>query len=416
MLRTFYYCSKTNIIKSLERKTGRGKVLIKPVPIPPPAEPETSQNELKNIENEPVEQAEQNEQNLETPEKQTENNNELKQVSVSIISNNNKGYNIETIGNVYSPELKFDSELTKLQKELREKDKEFHKELDRLREYAFNVNNLRDQTERELRTLRDHIHKKAESEYFENYITPSTIIPNSYRKQSFRQPSANYGESPRNYQPLPLGLRSERKKDYERDGMKRYGKMFLTNYNKSAIIDLKQTEYDQSYSPEFTMKTMLGSEEALSGESHMIPWQTNNSVAEHPIEDLSRLNPISRVSNPNKSIMQTTKTIQNEVKRPKSQYEKLDDIMKEFLSDTNIMVEDDLQRGEDIELESEGKKIDLPINNENNNDIFKDVINGVIKEVEIKIEEIENQNIIPVIPSEEILNNEEDLKNDGDNE
>lgn len=167
-----------------------------------------------------------------------------------------------------------DTQMKKLKSEMEEKEKIFNDELLKLKQVASANKNGGEEVERKLTQLKDHIIQNKGNSITTSYFKPELKI-------------GLY--SPKN----TIGKASQRDTT-----MGRYGKLYFTEYNKP----LKHNAFDNF------------KEQALLGESQMIPWRSDEFLHILP-----------------KNTFSLTSKIYPQDRKLK--FNKLDDIMKEFLSE-----------------------------------------------------------------------------------
>eukprot|EP01022_Parablepharisma_sp_SALTPOND_P005088 TRINITY_DN121647_c1_g1_i1.p1 TRINITY_DN121647_c1_g1~~TRINITY_DN121647_c1_g1_i1.p1 ORF type:complete len:510 (-),score=50.90 TRINITY_DN121647_c1_g1_i1:129-1658(-) len=192
---------------------------------------------------------------------------------------------------------KLEIQLKQIRNEMMEKEKEFHSELEKLKLVANESNNAREAADKQLTQLKDHIVKRPE---FSQSLMPSFMVKESARY---------YG--------------TKHEKNY---GVGKYSKLYFTDYNKALSASSRVFNKDE-FLAKGRYRNKFASENFLPGESQMVPWK--------PFEE----SPHSRVkSRTMQDFGQGTGGKSASIAfgkgrgQIKSTYDKLDDLMKEFLS------------------------------------------------------------------------------------
>ena len=278
-------------IKPVERKTGRARVQVN-------YEPRSKANKVEPIKHSPP------------PNKVKNSPAQIKWENTSVMKIEDENHNVEAIG-MKSENMvveygynivDYNNELDRLQKELYEKNQEFNRLLDNLKDHSTKITNTRDQAERDLSDIKRLISSKAAP--FEQLITR--------------------GE----------GEMGERKL-----GMSRYSPLYLNNYNNilnrnfiNESRDYSRTSSRTNSRESSSLGLLRSGNEVLHGESHMIMW--------HPRKDITSYKKIRPIEGPKSSNRQYKSYILKEKKVEenvqKTKYEKLDDIIKELLEDINL--------------------------------------------------------------------------------
>jgi len=195
---------------------------------------------------------------------------------------------------------KLDLQLKALQNEMIVKEKEFNQELEKLKNISSDQNNARDNADKQLTYLKDHIVRR------ENFST--AMVPTL----GFKQQEAK----------LHL-VKSEKN-----SGVGKYSKLYFTDYNKALTFSSRDINNKEDLLNKGRYKNKFGPEHFLPGESQMLPWKPFEESPKMRIKARTMQDFVFSASTAGKTINTAPKgrTVM------KSTYEKLDDLMKEFLS------------------------------------------------------------------------------------
>ncbi len=211
---------------------------------------------------------------------------------------------------------KLDLQLRKLQTEMQAKEKEFHTELEKLKLISNEGYNAQEAADKQLAELKDHIIKRqSDSAMAFGYQNVTRLAPTLGFKPEVRYHWSKSSE-----------------KAY---GMGKYSRLYFTDYNKTLAVSSRSpaNTKDDLLGKKWHPKPKLAGDGFLAGESQMVPW--------HPVED----SPQGRIKARTMQdfVPKTSKDsmASSVVNKPllakgrgntKSTCEKLDDLMKEFLS------------------------------------------------------------------------------------
>ncbi len=194
-----------------------------------------------------------------------------------------------------APEL--DLQLKQLHTEMMEKEREFHGELEKLRQVAFDTSNARDATSRQLSQLQATI------------VTRTHEIASTYRTDPLlRYSLAAVPRAAENKYTASTGMH-----------MGRYSRFYFTDYNKAMgfqagakLASRDELATRKRYQPRF------GPESFLPGESRMLPWRNRGEAKSKPES--------KRVAEAGDAGAGRSQNLKKTV------CERLDELMNEFLS------------------------------------------------------------------------------------
>ncbi len=286
------------LFKTPERKVGRAKARVQEEPDPAPPAP----NEDAAV----AAAAEPSDESLPASQPTAESKPKHKEDSSNL------------------PDAGFDFQLKQLQRELLVRDQDFQNELTRLRQYARATSTVRDQTEHELVMLRERIGKKRD---------PFFAVQPSFVRQQNQNDELDAEDS------YELRHRKKyRSPQREERGLSRFGKMHFTDYK--PIMGRQKLRREE---PAEEQNWKHDPEEALMGDSHMIPWLPTQRTFQERSEMVPTVSARVSVKKPPTDndayepyrIVPQTKLSAAEVPSH-SRYQKLDDLLKEFLDDSKL--------------------------------------------------------------------------------
>lgn len=239
-----------------------------------------------------------------------------------------------------------DMQLKQLQNEMLDREKAFSSELERLKQVASSSKSNREEAERKLTMLKDHIMHKPENSETYSYKSDAKFGIHPFRTT------------------FEKTLNTEK-----RESIGRFSKLYFTDYNKSMLSSTKGLANEENFSSTSAKKKYhpkFNSEDILFGDSQMIPWrprQGNMPILGSSIKAAQDI--IMKQAHDKESYSKNISKIKVNTKEPQPKYDLLDELMKEFLAiekpekgsgkKEDIDKEIDKDADKDIELDSSQK-------------------------------------------------------------
>jgi hypothetical protein len=202
-----------------------------------------------------------------------------------------------------------DLQLKQLQSEMAVKENEFNSELDKLKKVAYDSKNARDEADLRLARLKEHIMQKPDYGLTHVFGSPPAFGLGAQHSSIHRVEKHRSVEKASN--------------------MGRFSKLYFTGYSKSLGLSAKQFHSDEPFHSR-TFKTKADTEEFLAGDSQMIPWRSKQAIAQRVLPPKKPALGLQRfvVSDSFKRAGNSTLDVP-----AKTTYQRLDDLMKEFLNE-----------------------------------------------------------------------------------